>query len=404
MRYYEVMNMEYRILAGDCIARMQMMDKHSIDDIITDPPYEINFMNSGWDNSGVAYNPKTWEAAHRVLKPNGLLVVFGATRTHHRIAHAIERAGFEIIEIIGWTYSTGFPKNHNISKAIDKRGGEDISWFGTWLRNWREENNIKQKDVAKLFPSKQKYAGKAAIGGFTGCVGNWESGYSIPTNEQFNLICKTFNLPINSLEEAKREAVGKQKYGKRSQEGVMNSNTCGLTQEMVDITVAATTPAKQWEGWGTALKPAWEPIIIARKKGSNRTVKNNNRFIHAVKASKKERNRGLEDFEDKKKYNDFGLKDRIENGETTNSCTNKEASHTKNDHPTVKPLKLMKILVDEYSEKDGTVFDPFVGSGTTGMACVLSDRDFIGCELTEDYLPLIKARIEAVKTDKEGWI
>jgi len=358
--------MEYRILAGDCIARMQMMDKHSVDDIITDPPYEIGFLGKGWDNTGIAFNPATWKEAHRVLKPNGLLVVFGATRTHHRIAHAIERGGFEIIDIIGWTYSTGFPKSHNISKAIDKRGGEDVSWFGNWLKQWRKENGIAQKEIAKLFPSK--------TGNLTGCVANWELGFNLPTNEQFNLICSHFKLPFDNIDEAKREVVGKQKYGKRSQEGVMNSNTCGLTQEMVEITVAATKPAKQWEGWGTALKPAWEPIIIARKKGSKRIVKNISKRIHIPKANKKERNRGLEGFE------------------------------YKNDHPTVKPVKLMKILVEEYSEKGGTVFDPFVGSGTTGMACVLADRNFIGCELTEDYLPLIKARIDAVKADKEGWL
>ena len=393
-----------RILVGDCVARMNMLEKESIDHIITDPPYEINFMNSGWDNSGVAYNPKTWEAAHRVLKPNGVMLVFGATRTHHRIADAIKRAGFEIVDILAWTYGTGFPKSHNISKAIDKRGGEDVSWFGGWLRKWREENNIKQKDVAKLFPSKQKYAGKTAIGGFTGCVGNWESGYSIPTNEQFNLICKTFNLPINSLEEAKREVVGKQKYGKRSQEGVMNSNTCGLTQEMVEVTVAATTPAKQWEGWGTALKPAWEPIIIARKVGSTNSLNSYSQFHYIPKAGKKERNRGLEDFEDKKKYNDFGLKDRIENGETTNSRTNKEASHTKNDHPTVKPVNLMKKLVLDFTKEGETVLDAFMGSGSTGIACILTNRRFVGIELTPEYIPLAKARIKGAEEKPDEWV
>ena len=279
--------MEYRILAGDCIARMQMMDKNSVDDIITDPPYEINMMGHGWDNSGIAYNPHTWKAAHRVLKPNGLLVVFGATRTHHRIAHAIERAGFEIVEIIAWTYSTGFPKNHNIGKVIEKKTG---------------------------------------------------------------------------------------------------------------------SKSDQWEGWGTALKPAWEPIIIARKKGSKRTVKNISKFIHAVKASKKERNRGLEGMEKREnEHSTWGVdsdKGLIHKGRNPENRTRLQ----ENFHPTVKPVKLMKILVDEYSEKGGTVFDPFVGSGTTGMACVLSDRNFIGCELTEDYLPLIRARIEAVKADKEGWI
>ena len=247
--------MDYRILAGDCIARMQMMDKHSVDDIITDPPYEIGFMAKNWDSTGIAFNPATWKEAHRVLKPNGLLVVFGATRTHHRIAHAIERAGFEIIEIIGWTYSTGFPKSYNISKGIDKQAGAEREIVGYSERNDR------------LLPSGQ--------GGYHGNIQ--------PT------------------------------YKERGRESTK-----------LPITKAATPEAKQWEGWGTALKPAWEPIIIARKKGSKRIVKNISKRIHIPKANKKERNRGLEGFE------------------------------YKNDHPTVKPVQLMKILVEEYSEKGGT--------------------------------------------------
>jgi site-specific DNA-methyltransferase (adenine-specific) len=315
--------MDYRILAGDCIARMQMMDKHSVDDIITDPPYEINFMNSGWDNSGVAFNPATWKEAHRVLKPNGMLVVFGATRTHHRIAHAIERAGFEIIEIIGWTYSTGFPKSHNISKGIDKKLGHKPKLVG------RNPNSRENSDTTNTL---------------------FESG-----------------------------TVGKTAY----------------------ITAPTSKDAEKWDGWGTALKPAWEPIIIARKKGSKRIVKNISKRIHLPKANKKERNRGLEDFEEKECGKNQSS---LEGGKMLTGSGNERSNLKKNNHPTVKPVKLMKILVEEYSEKGGTVFDPFVGSGTTGMACVLADRNFIGCELTEDYLPLIKARIDAVIADKEGWI
>ncbi len=276
-----------RILAGDCIVRMNMLDKESIDHIITDPPYEIGFMGNGWDNSGVAYNPKTWKAAHRVLKPNGVMLVFGATRTHHRIADAIKRAGFEIVDIITWTYGTGFPKSYNISKALLK-------------------------------------------------------------NDEVEL-------------------------------------------------------ANQFNGWGTALKPAWEPIIVAKKKGGNFN-KEYSPFHYIPKAGKKERNRGLEGFEDKKKYNDFGLKNRIENGETTNSRTNKEASMTKNNHPTVKPVNLMKELILDFTVEGSTVLDAFMGSGSTGIACVLTNRRFVGIELTPEYIPLAKARIKYAEEKPDEWI
>lgn len=353
--------MEYRILAGDCIARMQMMDKHSVDDIITDPPYEIGFMGKGWDNTGIAFNPATWKEAHRVLKPNGLLVVFGATRTHHRIAHAIERAGFEIIEIIGWTYSTGFPKSHNISKAIDKMPKADLYKFSKALKERRIEleHSMSQADMLITGGTSMYsfFEGRTNKPLYAPNETHWKN-----IQEHFGMVGWEDIVKNNLIQVGVGEGnYGYQKSGERwDKKTIINQTT--------------TSHAEKWDGWGTALKPAWEPIIIARKKGSKRIVKNISKRIHIPKAGKKERNRGLEGFE------------------------------YKNDHPTVKPVKLMKILVEEYSETGGTVFDPFVGSGTTGMACVLADRNFIGCELTEDYLPLIKARIDAVKADKEGWL
>ena len=318
-----------RILAGDCVVRMNMLEKESIDHIITDPPYEIGFMGKGWDNSGVAYNPKTWKAAHRVLKPNGVMLVFGATRTHHRIADAIKRAGFEIVDIVAWTYGTGFPKSHNISKAIDKKAGVKSIVVGTG-RSGKAETH--------------KHSYNMSMGGTQAMGGDY------------------------------------------------------------DITVAATDEGKQWEGWGTALKPAWEPIIVARKNGSTNSLNPYSSFHYIPKAGKKERNRGLNDFEDKKKYNDFGLKNRIENGETTNSRTNKEASHKKNDHPTVKPVNLMKELILDFTKEGETVLDAFMGSGSTGIACVLTNRRFVGIELTPEYIPLAKARIKYAEEKPDEWI
>ena len=277
----------YRILAGDCIARMNMMDRSSVDNIITDPPYEIGFMGKGWDNTGIAYNPATWKAAHRVLKQNGLMLVFGATRTHHRIAHAIQRAGFEIVDIIAWCYGTGFPKSHNISKAIDKKAGVQRIVVG--YREWND-------------PMNKPY-----------------------TNSHYG--------------------------GERCRD-----------DKPMPITAPTTPEAKQWDGWGTALKPAWEPIIVARKKDSKFSLPDYTPFHYIPKPSKSERSEGLEGV--------------------------------KNDHPTVKPIALMEALVKEFTEEGSTVFDPFTGSGTTGIASVKEGRNFIGCELTPEYIPIAKERIE----------
>jgi site-specific DNA-methyltransferase (adenine-specific) len=326
--------MSYRILGGDCVARMGMLNPESIDNIITDPPYEIGFMGKGWDSSGVAYNPVTWKAAHRVLKPNGIMLVFGATRTHHRIAHAIERAGFEIIDIVAWTYGTGFPKSHNISKAIDKNAGAKRKVIG------QNKNHRSMKHTNSM-------------------VGEPHSGDG-------------------------------------------------------SITASSTPDAKQWEGWGTALKPAWEPVLIARKKGSSRTVENYSQFHYISKASKKEKNAGLSGFEDKLSKTAYGnrvcsLCNKHElqtNLERRCVCENPvwgdgRLKPTKNTHPTVKPIKLMKALIEEFTEEGSIVFDPFTGSGSTGIASVLLNREFIGCELTPEYIPLAKARIEYAINDGE---
>tara|TARA_B100000029_G_scaffold253000_1_gene249943 strand:- start:17314 stop:18063 length:750 start_codon:yes stop_codon:yes gene_type:complete len=238
--------MNFEIHSGDCINTMANMYDESIDHCITDPPYEIGFMGNGWDNSGIAYNPDTWRAVHRILKKDGLLLAFGATRTHHRIAHAIERAGFEILDVWSWTFGTGFPKSQNIGKVLNKKGHEE--------------------------------------------------------------------------------------------------------------------EAEKWKGFGTALKPAWEPIIVARKQGS-KVMPNKHKFWYVPKASKAERNEAL-------------------------------PADMLNDHPTVKPITLMTKLIVETSEEGDTIFDPFMGSGSTGVAALRSKRNFVGCELTPEYIPIATTRLE----------
>ena len=150
------------------------------------------------------------------------------------------------------TGNSGFPKSLDVSKAIDKRGGASVAWFGPWFRKWREGNCVTQKQVAELFPSK--------TGGLTGCVANWELGLNMPTPEQFNLIRDTFGLPFASIEEAEREVVGVQK-------NAMSGWSMDGSTKFADrnITAPATDASRQWQGWGTALKPAFEPALLFRK-------------------------------------------------------------------------------------------------------------------------------------------
>jgi len=502
-------NKNYKLYEGSMLDMLEVIEPNSIDSIITDPPYELNFMNKGWDNSGIAFKKETWEKCYQALKPGGYLLAFGGSRTFHRIACAIEDAGFEIRDTIMWLYGSGFPKSMDISKQIDKRNGRtnnDFIEFGQYLKEKR--GNISQTKISKLFPSKN--------GGLTGRVSNWENGLELPNKEQYAKLKKTLGLDdrydyLIEKEQAKREVIGKGKAGLTK--GTI-ANFAGTTE--FDITIPSTYLAKQWKGWGTALKPSFEPIIVARKpfKGSlvdnvieygvgginidecraeptgedigrnnhknsygnertwsvsktppqnttgrydgrfpantiltyddtdydevcggfpnTKSAKNgirqsdsenvncygkgigikagmNNgeygdsgsasRYFYCAKASKKDRDEGLDTFS-QEKVND-GRNTPIDNafqrGETLR----------KNTHPTVKPTELMEYLVRLVTPDGGVVLDPFNGSGSTGKAVMYENKErnknykYIGIELTEEYLPITKARIEYVCNLKE---
>jgi DNA modification methylase len=276
----------YQILVGDVIERLQELEDESVDAVVTDPPYHLTsgkeggtgeasvnletpygrarvttgFMGMKWDGGDVAHNVNMWREVLRVLKPGGHLLSFGGSRTYHRMACAIEDAGFEIRDQIMWIYGSGFPKSLDVGKAIDKVGGKVNSWFGPWLRQERERIGMSTTELAER-------------GGFYkninhgGLVVNWEMGYGIPTAKQFNKVCEIMNLPFERLEEVKREVIGQRKVRKGlafTSEG----------KEYLEITTPATDVAKQWNGWGTALKPSHEPIVVARKPLIGSVVEN----------------------------------------------------------------------------------------------------------------------------------
>ncbi|NLD48300.1 MAG: site-specific DNA-methyltransferase [Clostridiaceae bacterium] len=186
------------IYCGDCLEIMKYIDDDSIDAIITDPPYELGFMGKLWDSSGVAYNINVWKETIRILKPGGYLLSFGGSRTYHRMACAIEDAGFEIRDMIEWIYGSGFPKSLNIGKAVDKLQGNERIGMGIIKHH-------AQKGVAVA---------------------------------------------------EERGAVGAGAFGQSKDEEL-------------------TKGTSEWEGWGTALKPAHEPICMARKPLSEKSVAEN---------------------------------------------------------------------------------------------------------------------------------
>jgi hypothetical protein len=248
---------------GDCVELMRAMPECSVDSIVTDPPYELGFMGKAWDGAGIAYSLDMWREALRVLKPGGHLLAFGGTRTYHRMACAIEDAGFEIRDSIHWVYGSGFPKSLNIGKAIDKRGGS-IPWQREFAEHLRA---VKPKDVTAA-QINAHVATNGSKSNFWGHFIDVTSQPLLPTVDQYRRLREL--LPIDPvwdeqfLPEAEREVVGERDVpvGHSFAGPVYGGDS---SSKRVDVTAPATAEARRWEGWGTALKPAHEPVVVARK-------------------------------------------------------------------------------------------------------------------------------------------
>jgi len=265
-----------RLMVGSCLERLKDLPDESIDSVVTDPPYELSFMGKGWDGSGIAYNVEVWRECLRVLKPGGHLLAFGGTRTYHRMAVAIEDAGFEIRDSIQWVYGSGFPKSLDVSKAIDKQRHDraDILKVTAWVRETRDAAGITNKDIDKAF-------------GFAGMSGHWTSSKSqptVPTLDQVPQLLQVLGVAAEDVPEdirrllwdlngkkgqpgenwAKREVTGQHEMHVFGQwETNYGTDRSCTGKEKRDA--PATDAAKTWQGWGTALKPAHEPIVLARK-------------------------------------------------------------------------------------------------------------------------------------------
>lgn len=453
MRLYNK-GQNYTLYHGSMLDLLEVIAENTIDAVVCDPPYELNFMNKGWDNSGIAFQKETWEKCLKALKPGGYLLAFGGSRTFHRIACAIEDAGFEIRDTVMWLYGSGFPKSMNIGKSIESK-----------LVN----GSGNKKDFRRLDGTKE-------------ASGNW--GISSMVYEH----------------------------------GARPADYCADGHERVVDVDYQTEEGKKWDGWGTALKPSFEPIIVARKPceggvtdnvlkygvggvnidecrventtedlGRNNHVKSyggvtinesntpaldqrgriegrfpantiltyddtdfeevcggfpdgkkngsiakqykrNNlvygeygecktfeayddsgsaaRYFYCAKASKRDRDEGLDNMDFKIRGMSNQALAEIERGNdefdggSANTIGLNRVVKRRNIHPTVKPTDLMQYLVRLVTPNGGTVLDPFNGSGSTGKAVMCENKDrnkgykYIGIELSEEYLEISKARIE----------
>jgi len=332
---------------------MKTMDTDSIDSIVTDPPYELGFMGKSWDSSGIAFNVEVWQEALRVLKPGGHLIAFSGSRTYHRMAVAIEDAGFQIRDQIMWVYGSGFPKSHNLK--------DDWQGWGTALKPAHEPMVLARKPLI----------GTVAVN---------------------VLMFGTGGLNIDGSRVDRAEGDDSSAGNRTATFGTQDTESGGDGSGGWEQNTAGRFPAN---------------FIHDGSDDVNELLGEFARFFYCAKASKKDRNEGLDGFVAIQTLGGGGLTAEIkEDGSyETASAGGKYGSikaKAQNHHPTVKPTTLMQYLVRLVTPPNGTVLDPFLGSGSTGKAAMYEGFNFVGIELTPEYLPIAKARILFALKDKEG--
>jgi DNA modification methylase len=519
----------YTLHAGDCMDSLAAYPDNYFHSVVTDPPYGLGkepealemlaawldsghyehkraggFMGKQWDS--FVPQPALWREVWRVMRPGAHLLTFGGTRTYDLLTLALRLAGFEIRDCIQWLYGSGFPKSLDVSKAIDKANGrtfEDIYALGRHIRERREASGYSRADVNMWF------------GYADGCE-HWERqdehGARVPSIADWGILQTRLRLSDEWRELIERTEAEREVIGVRDDKGRVSSFGGGATTPTFE-TAPATDSAREWSGWGTALKPACEPIVLARKpleagnvaanvlkwhagainvdasrveanwntdpnkrgwQGNNyiggnpfaggahddaKAIKREapsgrwpanvildeeaaaaldemsgtltsgginaglharagrragvmgepvarvqpcdiapssggaSRFFYCAKASRRDRDEGLEDFPERitgvKQFNK-GMEGKLR----SNGTEIREQTPMRNTHPTVKPLSLMRYLLRLITPPGGVTLDPFTGSGSTGKAAMYEGFIFVGMEREPEYVEIARARIE----------
>jgi DNA modification methylase len=420
----EKREMTYQILHGNNLDILPTLPDNSVDSIVTDPPYELGFMGKKWDSSGIAYSVELWQQCLRVLKPGGHLLSFGGTRTWHRVAVAIEDAGFEIRDSMAWLYGSGFPKSLDVSKAIDKAAGAEREVIDQSIDRRNDGTNYALGHSGNLTsnqgitPEAQQWQGwgtalKPAFepivvarkplgeGTVAANVLKWGTGGLNIDGSRIG----TETIPQYQRTVIGGKALGGKGVGIPQKPNGVTTHTTGRWP--ANIILDPYTAELLDEQSGTAkAKPARE----GKKGGSGFGNFDNDktadtygkwpedlgggasRFFYVAKASKRDRNEGLDELEDSVVGSYSG--NVANDGNKIGAQPDKPNQPAKNFHPTVKPTTLMEYLIKLVTPPGGVVLDPFTGSGSTGKASILQGFDFIGIEMTKEYLPIIEGRLK----------
>lgn len=359
---------------GDCLEVMDTMNKCSVDSVVTDPPYHLTsivkrfgkegsapaqfgtdgafaraskgFMGKEWDGGDIAFQANTWRKCYDLLKPGGHLIAFSGSRTYHRMAVAIEDAGFEIRDQCIWLYGSGFPKSHNVGDGWGtalKPAHEPMVLARKPLSEKSVADNVMKHGTGAINIDGCRIEGQSENSDIDTTGGRWPSNIMHDGSEQVERI-----FPETSSTEVSRQ---------RTHKGIWSAGELAETEQFM--------PAYGDQG-------------------------NASRYFYCAKTSKDERNFGLHGRKSGQ-YSSDGRAKEIENAYQRNK------SVSANTHPTVKPVELMRYLVRLVTPKGGLVLDPFMGSGSTGMGAREEDFRFVGIEKEEEYYEIAKARIKNVK-------
>jgi len=359
--------MTYKILTGDNRETLKTLEDNSIDAIVTDPPYGIDFLGKAWDaNTGAL---ETYQECLRVLKPGGHILAFSAARTYHHLAVTLEQAGFEIRDQIMWIYSSGFPKSQDIGKQLDKKAiNNNWSGWGTALKPAHEPIALARKPLKQSIAKNCQQWGVGALNIDATRVGFTDN---IPKTQK-NGATKVEGFDIyNNRTESDYEP---------NEQGRYPSNVLGDIPEYQkyfycpkisrnerhigfdDNSVTQASMLKDMGGY------------FIDEQGNQTAVNNNNIWLPQTG-----------------NIYIHGLKHEYEKWCLAKGVT----PNVGNNHPTVKPVALMEYLIKLITPPGGTVLDPFNGSGSTGMAATGLGYNYIGCELDPAYVAITEKRIAA---------
>lgn len=397
----------YQILEGDCLDHLSWLAPNSIDCIITDPPYELHFMGKGWDKAGVSFNKETWKKCLDALKPGGYLLAFGGTRTYHRIACAVEDAGFEIRDCIMWLYGSGFPKSMNIGLAVDKKLGNESKVVGEG-RSGTSSRAYQSEETTTAGAYQLKEAQNEWKGWGTALKPSYEPIIVARKPFKGSLVDNVMEYGVGgiNIDECRVNSADESATGR------FPANTI-LTYDENDYDEVCGGFPQSKGGSGKGFKKddyGFGETATNFGRGDFKPYNDNGsaaRYFYCAKASKKDRDEGLDELEEKKtgelqggrKEGSAGSIMLNENGTTRVNPYAGTGAPKKNSHPTVKPTALMQYLVRLVSPKGATILDPFMGSGSTGKAVMLENKErdmdykFIGIEKDPHYCEIAEKRI-----------